>query len=189
MSVHTTPADALESQAMAIRDSGYEGWVAWLDDGGPLWTPVFQAVKHSRVLPLAHGMRDLDDRPVTRTTMEWPQVPQRQIQRLEVYGLHASFPNDQPIVRLDREPGADLRFVVLNMGGTVVHANTDGTVSRGQERLGFVGWKVGVWDVRGDWCQMWDVTRTGVVDLGRREGSITATPPSGYGISPHIFGG
>ena len=167
--------------AHSIVESDYEGWVAWVDGH-----PIFEAVPwNARLLPLVAGARELPTRFGGRQTMEWKRVPAEQLTRFELYFARAVYPN-QPVIRFDREPGGDVRFIQMKMTGALVTTPA---------RLGLIGYRVGYWQ-RGrrhpkgglGFCAMWEVYRDGrIIELEPVRDPF-APKPEGHGYAPAVLG-
>ena len=115
----------------------------------------------------------------------------------------------QPILRFDRPPGdVGVRWIVMNLGGVVVSANSDMTAkkvtsldqgeTRGQERLGRVGYRIGYWVQARHECVLYEVLRNGrVSQLGpvrhpcwpKPRGPEVFDPARhGFGVAPSVVG-
>ena len=175
-----------------IAASGYEGWVAWMPSG-----PVFEKSDFATGLtPVATGAPADIIRRGDNRTKDWYELEANMIERLELYFAREQF-SDQPAFRADREPGAsNTRFIQLKMGGIVVRTFPGGgrdalsasrEITRGQERLGVSGYKVGYWVPERNECHMWQFLRNSVTDLGVRD-NPTSDPPLGFGLIARTMG-
>lgn len=163
----------------SLAASDFEGWVAWIDG-----TPLFERVPHNpTLLGLVAGARETATRRADRATLEWRDVPADRVDRFELYFGREHWP-DQPVIRIDREPGHHaLRFVQMKMGGLVVGADVE------QGRLGLVGYRVGYWDPLRRVCEMYEYRRNGT---SRRTIVATTDPfaprPAGLGLARETVG-
>jgi len=171
----------------ALRASSYEGWVAWLKDG----SPIFEAVPFLPKLKQAiAGGLEFAYRKESRNTMDWIKVPFKQIDRLELY-FDRSAGRPQPAIMLAREPNAELRFFQMKMGSLVVSAgiNVLGNDGNGQMRTGIVGYRIGYYNEQLQFSQMWEIRR-GVKQI--KEYPVVGHPcwprPHGYGLNPVVVG-
>lgn len=182
--------------AQSIAESDYEGWVVWLGDqpifeSAPMLPGLLPSATGAKVLPLRHG---------GRSTMDWKEIPMEKANRFELYFSRDTYP-DQPVFRVDKEPeSVNTRFIQMKMGGIVVHTadqpkkekegfqlTRELGITRGQERLGIVGYKVGFWVPEREDCQLWEFTRENWKHLGKRKSPISA-PPLGFGLSTATMG-
>lgn len=176
--------DPMEVWAASLRDSDYEGWVAYVDS-----SPIFEAAPHDpRLAQAIHGARTLPHRRVARNTLDWKDLPHERVHRLEVYFCRQSFPR-QPVVRIDRMPGQVLRWIQLKMGGLVLNAGAGirEPFGAGVQRLGIVGYRIGWWNPAARECRLLEVTPRGVKDLGTRQHPCEPAP-RGFGLAPHVVG-
>jgi len=185
--------DAREAIGLSIADSGYIGWVVWIDDN-----PIFQSVPTNfKLIQPAAGAYYPETRHPGRNVLDWKELPHERISRLEVYGLH-EFYTHQPLIRLDRPPGMaeqDVRFCCLTMGGLAVGTSGD----QGQMRTGVAGWKVGWMNPVRREFDLWEITRTGRRRLNPAGGYLNGDgaplkghpcwpKPAGFGIGSFVFG-
>jgi hypothetical protein len=162
---------------MNIADSGYIGWVVWVDG-----VPIFQSVPHnSKLAQPMSGAYLQQVRASDRNTMDWSDLPHDRIHRLELYGFHDIY--DQPVFRMDKPLDAlsVVRYCCLTMGSVSV-----GSVE-GQRRTGIFGWKVGWFNTKRQECGIWEVSRNGKRQLDCN-GNPCLPYPEGLGISPTVFG-
>ena len=160
----------------------YEGWVAWLDEGQPIFEASPKLVRAAQVstagLTLAH--READG----RTTMDWKHVPVEKVNRLELYWLRHLYPAErQPLVRIDRPRGDEgIRFIqykggAVQLGGGIV----------GQQRAGVLFYRLGFWDKKANVTKLIEVSRTG--EIQELQGTHPCWPkPLGFGINPVFVG-
>lgn len=165
-----------ESEIMSIIASGYEGWVAWIDG-----SPIFEAVPvQSMLAPVASGLHVTATRPMNRAVREWKDLPNGQIDQLELYFARDKFPG-QPVFRVWREPGSDVRMIQMKLGGVVFMGTS-------QQRLGVIGYRVGFWNRHQMLCQVWEFRRDGSrIELPPVR-DPTLPRPEGYGYAPHVVG-
>ena len=180
------------SISLSIAQSGYVGWVAWIDG-----SPVFQEVPVNFALAnTSLGGTTIASRSRDRRTVDWKDLDQTKIERLEVYGFHDHY-TDQPLMRIDRQPGAtELRFACLTMQGL---AFGPGIV--GQERTGLAGWKIGWYNPALKEYDLWEIKRESRQRLNPSgsppylhangnacKGHPCWPRPYGFGIAPYVFG-
>lgn len=112
---------AMTLVADSIAASDYEGWVAYLGDG----TPIYEEVRHSakRGSLIRDGI-ELAARPADRQTMEWRDLPMDRIWRVELYfarGRWGKTGRDQPVCQIDRVPDdPDFRFIQFKRASKAV---------------------------------------------------------------------
>ncbi len=188
----------LTTKALAL--SSYEGWVAWVD-GIPIFEKFDTAPRRIKLIP---GATDGDQRAAARNCMEWPDLPHDKVQRVELYFDRAQRHLEQPRLSLMKEPGADLRFFQMKMSGVVVQTYgfknkvpeaklSSNELHRegypmGQHRLGIIGYRIGYWNRRAEFAEMWEVVRGQI----RTRLPPVAHPcwpaPHGYGLAPRVVG-
>jgi hypothetical protein len=176
----------------SIAESGYVGWVVWVDGA-----PVFQEVPvNLNLQPLVYGATDITPRKGDRQTVDWKDLDQTKIERIEVYGFHEEY-TEQPLMRIDRQPGAaELRFCCLTM-----QALAFGPGILGQARTGVAGWKLGWYNPHLKEFDLWEIKREGrnrlnpsgsPVHLPSNGNACKGHPcwprPYGFGIAPYVFG-
>lgn len=176
----------------SIAESGYIGWVVYVDG-----SPIFQAVPVNVALKQLHADAYYPERrPADRNTVDWKDLPHARIDRLELYGFHDDY-TDQPLFRMDREPGADVRYCCMAMAGIAV--GTDPYLLEGQVRTGIAGWKLGWFNVARLEYDLWEVTRQGRNRLSPAGGYLPHEGPPlaghpcwqrpyGFGLAPFVFG-
>ena len=166
----------------SLVPDGYEGWVAWIDG-----VPIFESVPHNpKLLQLAPGMVQQLVRPEARSAMQWKRVPNQKIDRFELFYARDRIPK-QPVIRFDKEPNANVRFLQMKMGGLL------GNVPL---RLGLNGYRVGYWaperkHPKGGigFCQMWEIRRDGtVIDLEPVCNPFLSRVEGGLGYAPEVAG-
>lgn len=186
----------------------YVGWVAYVGGqpatmpdghGGHMtaWqggTPIFEAVRKDpsldSVLP---GARDQARRQAGRRTLEWEDLPQDRVVRLELYFARDVW--DQPCARLDRAEGfagdSRWRWIQYKHRSKVVPAHRE-SILDGPTRTGIQKWTVGCVRPMADG---WGAVRvefdpsTGE----QRQEEIRAHPcwpttAGGWGLAPHVLG-
>lgn len=176
----------LEGVSATIRDSGYQGWVVYVDG-----SPIFEAVPHQpRLLQPARGSIVLPPRRPDRNTMEWKNLPHDRVHRLELYFARHRL-TSQPAIRIDRQPGnPDMRFLQSKLGGVAIGAGAGNSRDRldvGQQRLGVVGYRVGFWNPAANECRLFELTRDTTRDLGSVLHPCWPAP-LGFGIAPWVVG-
>lgn len=163
-----------------LAESDYEGWVAWVDD-----VPIFEHVEYNpKLLPLVSDAKMVEYRGKANNTLEWKDLPHNKLTRVELYFAREKYPN-QPVWRADREPGLEMRFIQMKMGSVVLA--TDALQTRGVQRTGVVGYKIGIWVPQRQECQMWEITRSEMNFMGKVKDPC-APRPEGFGLSPHVIG-
>jgi hypothetical protein len=195
-----------EALAKELAASDYVGWCVHVLDGASNVVPIFEHVSFADSLskggaglaqPIA-GAFLLPHRREDRQTMKFENVPHTRAQRLELY--FARHKLEQPAVKIDREPGADVRFFQMKMGGVVVQSGAGGRTGDGpgQQRLGVAGYRVGYWDRRHNKAEMVEVKANGEkrligpvkhpclprIELPGGE----LSPDGGFGLNPTILG-
>lgn len=197
-------SNALEVYAHSLARSDYVGWVAYVDN-----VPIYEHV------PFAQGLRKggvglaqptpkaqtLTARAENRTTMEWRDLPHDKIQRVELYYARERVPVDrQPVIRFDREPGADLRFIqfktgaLLTASGMATKKNQEDLkhLRMGQERIPLISWTMGYWDKRKGECVLVEVTPNadgeGCMEIYGPVPHPCWPRPIGFGLAPHTVG-
>lgn len=183
--------------------AGYEGWVAWVNDGGPIPVPIFEANPIIPTLaPLIRGAKRLPVRPVERNVKMWDALDQTKIQRLDLFFYPTVY--DQPAWRVDREPGfTHMRFIQMKMGGLRINAyegdprETEGLLSTGVARTGLTGYRVGYWDTLRNISEIYEITLMHRTSLGvrgcpcnprPRENETLDIKRHGWALSPHVVG-
>lgn len=176
----------------SIAESGYVGWVAWVDG-----VPVFQQVpRNLKLPPLVYGALDIAPRAGDRQTVEWKTLDKSKIERLEIYGFHDHY-TEQPLFRMDREPGAvGVRYCCMTMQGLAF-----GPGILGQARTGIAGWKIGWYNPQTKEYDLWEVKRDSRQRLNPSrspqylpnngnacKGHPCWPHPYGFGIAPDVFG-
>lgn len=186
-----------------IADSGYEGWVVWINDGGSTPTPIFEANPLNVNLPqIRAGGKALPQRGIERSVMDWKDLPQEKIMRAELYFYPQVY--NQPACRFDREPGnVNVRFIQYKMAGAFVNAGvaddprirSEGT--GGTTRAGLFGYRFGWWDMAKNISGLFEVTLEHVKDLGVRGHPCHPRPGRfealnlkrhGWALGPHVVG-
>jgi len=178
--------------SQSIAQSGYVGWVVWIDGA-----PVFQEVPvNLQLYATVYGGTTIAPRRRDRRTVDWKDLDQTKIERLELFGFHEHY-TDQPLMRIDRQPGAtELRFACMTMQGLAF-----GTSIVGQVRTGIGGWKIGWYNPTLKEYDMWEIKRDSRQRMNPA-GSPTHLPnngnackghpcwprPYGFGIAPYVFG-
>jgi len=176
--------DASGSWIPSLAESDYEGWVAWVDS-----VPIFEFTR--RVygqFQVAPGLRQPSYNQPGRTCMEWKDLPKDRVQRVELFFCRERRPNGQhykqPVAIMPRPLGrADIRFLQMKMGAVVVGMSG----SRGQERTGVNGYRLGYWDPKAGTCQLHEWTRVKHTYLGER-GHPCWPKPLGFGLNPGTVG-
>ena len=181
-----------ESVSRSIAETGYTGWVVYIDG-----SPVFQEIpKNFQIASTVYGGLEIAPRARDRRIVDWKDLDQTKIHRLEVYGFH-EFYTQQPLLRVDREPGAkELRYACLTMQGL---AFGPGIV--GQARTGIAGWKVGWYNPTIKQYDLWEIKRDSRKRLNPAGSPKYLHPeslackghpcwprPHGFGIAPYVFG-
>jgi hypothetical protein len=190
-----------ESYATSLAYSDYEGWVAYTAEG-----PIFERVPFSQAS--AKGGYGLAQpipgavlpttREADRNTVEWRDLPHDKILRVELYwARHRVEPSRQPVVRLDRPVGMNVRFFQFKTGGVLIQGGQSSGVpvshnvfkdlSRGQERTGIIAWTVGYWDKDNGEAKLVEVTKTEIIQRGPVCHPCWPTP-YGFGLSPQAVG-
>jgi len=186
-----------------IAGSGYEGWVAWIDEGGSVPVPVFEAIpKINSLSPLIKGAKELPIRPVERGIQLWESLDQTKIQRLDLYFYPTVY--EQPAWRVDREPGFEhMRFIQMKMGGIRVNAfegdprEAGDQVDAATARTGIYGYRMGYWDLKRGISELWEITLMHRKCLGVRGHPCNPRPQinetsdlkkHGWALAPHVVG-
>lgn len=170
----------------AIAASSYEGWVAWVDG-----IPIFEEVVESpRLAPLSNG-HARERRPADRNVMDWSDLPHEKLRCVELYFDRALI-RAQPRIRIDREAGADLRFIQFKRGSLSLPSvsGVPGGLSAdelaragyplGQTRSGVVGYCLGYWDRRRGFTEL--------ICVKRGEPHNFRPPPRGHPCWPRPYG-
>jgi len=182
----------MDEVSRSIAESGYIGWVAWIDGA-----PVFERVPVN--FSLVQTTSTAVDKPVrrqSRNTVDWKELEHPKISRLEIYGFHEHY-TQQPLFRMDRAPGAEeVRYACMTMQGI---AFGPGIV--GQARTGIAGWKVGWYNPKRKEFDLWQITRDERIRLNPHgnpdrlsedgpacKGHPCWPRPHGFGIAPWVFG-
>ncbi len=187
----------------SIAESGYEGWVAWLD-GTPVRnpagdltgyddaTPIFERIPHNphlANLALGAGVERIF-RGGGRKTMHWGDVPQERVNWLEIYGFRYAY--SQPICQLMRQPGRSMRWIQFKKGALILQTlvcavDEEGT---GVERTGLTSWVIGFWDRTVGQAKLLEFRRDGSKSVLAYEGSNHPCwpKPLGFGLGPHVLG-
>lgn len=164
-----------ENISTNLAESSYEGWVAWVDGN-----PIFEHIEDApgMLTAIVAMPRRVED----RNTTSWKKLDTRRIERFELYFARAYVP-DQPMIRIDREPGyPHLRFIQMKLGGIVWGAG----VRPG--RLGINGYRVGYWDDRRMECRIWEALRDGSLTELNKVKNPLLPRPLGHGYSPDVLG-
>jgi len=162
-----------------IAESDYEGWVAWVNDD-----PIFEHVEYNpRLLPIMPGSVSLEYRGKSNNTIAWKDLPHNKLTRVELYFAREKFQN-QPVWRADREPGLDMLFIQMKLGSITLSTNKLET--RGQQRTGLIGYRIGFWVPGRRECQMWEITRSNIKYMGNVKDPC-APKPIGFGLNPDII--
>lgn len=197
-----------------IRESRYEGWVAWID-GTPLLNPatgglldwpgaqaLFEEVPHNPLLKSTiAGATDREPQFGGRNEVDWKDLPHERTCILELYAFRHRFPK-QPIAQFVRNVDQDVRWIQMKRGAVVVNAaaitkeRNEDRFGAKQERTGISSWVLGYWS---SWmnngtlvgqCEMVEYFESG--KLQRYEFSGSNHPcwpkPLGMGFAPHVLG-
>lgn len=184
-----------------IRESTFEGWVAWLDGtpayvngqlvGYDVCTPIFEAVPHNpALLPVVPGTHQVPVRQANRNTLDWKLVPHERIVQLELYAFRGAYPK-QPVIQITKLPGHDMRWIQFKRGGIVVPAAMHAGETMGQRRLGTTAYVIGYWDRTVGEARLLEVSARGgkIEQLGLDGRNHPCWPrPLGFGISPVVLG-
>lgn len=188
----------------SIRESDYEGWVAWVD-GEPAYvgdklvgfknaTPLFESIPHNpRLIQVASGLPDRAPRLPTRQVIDWKQLPHERVVMLELYAFRDVY-SRQPVIQIQRQPGRDLRWIQYKKSGLIAHAghrDRRREIEGGQARTGITMWMIGYWDRTVGQCQIFGVpARGGEWDRLEFDGSNHPCwpRPLGFGLSPVVLG-
>lgn len=197
-----------ESWASSLARSDYIGWAAYVEG-----TPLMEHVAYLEGLSgggngLAQpvpGALVIPPRPLARNVVKWRDVPQRQVERLELYfARHVVPPSAQPVVRLDRPAGTEVRWIMFKSGGAVLRSvavSKDVPKAalrdlpeawRGQERLGVTAYTVGYWAPKLEEAQMVEVRRNIQSPRDILHHGPVRHPcwprPHGFGLTPEAVG-
>lgn len=169
----------------ALSQSSYEGWVAWLEDG----SPVFEQVSWDPSLArLIDGGRSLPYRGPAPNCLEWKDVPQQKVSRLELYFFRGEpywSPYRQPIVLIQRSTPYPFQWIQMKMAGLQVQVGGNGD---GQRRTGIQGYKVGYFDPRRVETHLIEVRSAGRKHHVLRGYHPCAPRPRGWGLAPAVLG-
>ncbi len=205
-------SEGLEGHAVGIRQSDYEGWVAYI--GG---SPIMEHIDFKQAAIGGAGMAQptpgsliLPYRALGRATRPWKEIKGQPIQRVELYFARKALGNEgQPILRFDTPLGDfGARFIVLGIGGLILSARAEIKAkkvtpderadARGQERLGRVGYRVGYWIRAQHECVLYEVLRNGrISQMGPvrhpcwpKPRGVEVFDPArhGFALAPHVVG-
>ena len=191
----------------SLRESGYEGWVAWID-GYPVinpadgvlvaydgCTPLLESVPHNpHLIQVASGHVEREVQRAERTVIDWKDLPHTRVRTLELYAFRGAFPHhDQPLLSIQAQPDRVLRWIQYKRTGLVVSGGAGGT---GQSRLGISSWIMGYWDTTVGQATMWEIPGNGAAwpsaKYPKLEYSGRNHPcwpkPLGFAIAPHVLG-
>jgi hypothetical protein len=175
--------DAMEVWAASLRDSDYEGWVAYVDG-----SPIFEAAPFEpRLAQPVIGAHVHPYRPAGRNVIEWRDLPHERVHRVELYFCRQRY--QQPVIRMDRQPGnVQLRFIQLKLGGLVLESGVGRDITGGgPRRLGIRGYRIGYWNPATNECELFEITPRERLHLGKRRHPCEL-PPRGFGLAPHVVG-
>lgn len=162
-----------------IAESNYEGWVAWVDG-----VPIFEKSVATPKLGMANhapGQFVLPQRAEGRNVMDWKDLPHEKIDMVDLYLARENIHWTQPCWSVPRLPDCQIAYIMLKMGGVVLHTRPGAT--SGQERLGNAsGYKMGFWIPSANECRMWEITRKQITPLGVKQDPHSPRP-TGFGIS------
>lgn len=194
---------ALDVYAYSLANSDYIGWVAYVD-GSPIHehVPFAQGLRKGGVglAQLTPDAKGLPARPENRNTMEWRDLPHERVHRVELYWARENVPpSHQPVIRLDRPQGADVRFIQFKRAALLTSAGFAAKrdaadlkdLRSGQERIPLISWTIGVWDKRASEAVLLEVfpDRTeGYVEVHGPVPHPCWPRPVGFGLAPHTVG-
>ena len=188
-----------------IKESDYEGWVAWID-GSPVinpstqgimgyenCTPLFENVPHNpKLASIITGVEDREVRTSDRQTIDWKNLPHGRVKVLELYAFRDIYPN-QPLIQIAAQPNHDILWIQYKRGGLLIQTanNPHAITNTGQSRTGVSSWVMGYWDRTVGQAQIWDYPARGG-KIQKKEFSGRNHPcwptPLGFGLSPHVLG-
>lgn len=181
----------LAKQFESIAALGYVGWVAWLDDGGQEWAPIFEAKIHNPKLAQVAGELVKPGEDVVRRrdqiTMDWMDIARRpdlmaKIQLVAVFAFHGLW-TEQPLMVVQKDsPGA--WFLQYKSRGLQIGVNADA----GQQRTGISFWRLGYWE------KEWEHPHTTLIEQTPDSREILSglhpcwPKPHGFGLNPELCG-
>lgn len=197
----------------SIRDSTYEGWVAWID-GTPVINPatngligydgvtaLFERVDDNPLLSaIATELDHLAPTPKRpdRQTVDWAQLPHARVCQLELYAFRSAY-KKQPLVSITRNHNHQVRWIQYKRGGLLI--NSASVVGKDKDliepkvrRTGVTAYVIGYWDMTAGEAKYWEVPASG--NGGNRfpgyeyEGrNHPCWPrPHGFGFNPKVLG-
>ena len=144
----TAPVD-LDKQFESIAATGYTGWVAWVDDGGPEWSPVFESRPHNPKLAQVVGSLVRPEEEAVRKrsnqTMDWKQIYgdpalMAKVQLVAVFAFYGHY-TQQPLMVIQRNaPGC--WFIQYKKRGLQMPHQGDG----GLQRTAVMAYYLGYWE-------------------------------------------
>lgn len=192
---------ATERYTAALRESSYEGWVAYVNG-----EPIFERVSvHPLDIPenVIGGTRP----PVRdgRQFAEWDELQTEafrrrvgQVHRVEVYFGRQVARMSQPAIWYACNPGDRVRFIQFKRRARLANA---GGLDSPHARTGVLSYSLGYWDRATNECRLFEcdpqhpaVVFCPLCRLGAHECACLPIRnpcwprPQGFGLSPHVLG-